>query len=450
MGLQQINILILGGGISGLCIGYRLKQLGISFQLLEATPAVGGKIQTHHEGSYQLENGPNSLMLKPGPIMDLIEDLGLGPKIVYPAQSRPARYICDGSRLHKITPFSLLTYLGFTTSLRLLAGGYSAAAIGEESVSDFFNRKFGSNMVDKLVSPFVSGIYAGDVEKLIMSKAFPRVWDMDQRHNSFWPALILGAFKDQKKGRLKSGIMTFQSGLEELTNKLFALLSESIQLNSEVLNVHYEQGQWEVKTTQAQYKTTHLISALPAPIFSKLLVQDDFRDLRSHLEKLSYPWLRVLHVAYPKKDITTPVEGFGFLNMPSAKLPFLGCLYSSQLFPHRSSASEICFTIFVGGEKRQDLMNSNIEELLIQIHEKLQLFLKFRSNSPKLLGFRDWRHSIPQYDYSQQQLETFLKVFEPCRFGMHLGSNFLGGVSIPQCVESSFRIAEKLEKILKG
>lgn len=450
MRVREATVLILGGGISGLCVGYRLNQLGIPFKLLEAASRVGGKIQTVQANSFQLEHGPNSIMLKPGPIMDLIEDLGLESKLVYPHQRRPARYICDGTNLHKISPTSLFPYLGLSTSMRLVVGGYSSKATKDETVAEFFTRKFGRSFVDKLVSPFVAGIYAGDVEKLMMAQAFPKIWDMDRSYNSLWLAQLLGDQKTLKKGRLKSGIVTFKGGLEELTNRLRDRMAGSIELESEVAKLHFEDLQWTVSTSKANYKSTYLVSALPAPTLSKLLTQDHFSSLRSHLENLSYPWMRVLHIAYPQADFGNRIAGFGFLNEPKADLPFLGCLYSSQLFAHRSSSDEVFLTIFLGGEIGQDLRDLSVEESVAKVHASLKLILKLKSDTPKLLGFRDWEHSIPQYDQYQCRLEKLLQTFDPAKYGIFLGSNFLGGISVPQCVNSSFRIAKDLGAILQN
>jgi len=51
--------------------------------------------------------------------------------------------------------------------------GKSGIAGADESVACFTRRKFSETLLDRLVGPFVSGIYAGDPEKLSLRAAFP-------------------------------------------------------------------------------------------------------------------------------------------------------------------------------------------------------------------------------------------------------------------------------------
>jgi|GEM_PF-1039731 len=441
MKIEGKSVVILGGGISGLCVAHRLKQLGVPFVLLESRGRVGGKIQTAKVGASQVEQGPNSLMLRDGAVKELIEDLGLSQRVTYPEEKRPARYICDGEKIHHISPFSIVPYIGIGSFLKILTGGYSRPAAPMESVHDFFVRKLGKPVAEKLVAPFVSGIYAGDAHKLIASQAFPKIWEMDQKYNSFWGGLA-GRKKGAKKSELRSGITTFPEGLEELTQALYEELKESIQLDVEVLNLKYTEHGWSIRTQNSEQMYSQVISTLPSHNLANLLTQREFESLVKHLRDIRYPWVRVMHVAYPQQDVRDIARGYGFLNIPDKSLPFLGCLFSSQLFSHRSSRALPYFTFFIGGETQGHLRVTDAKDSLPQIHESLQKVLKFRSDSPRLLSFKDWPDAIPQYDIHQYRLSQYLQGAQLPKMGLHLGSNFVGGISIPECVESSFELAK--------
>jgi oxygen-dependent protoporphyrinogen oxidase len=51
--------------------------------------------------------------------------------------------------------------------------GKSIPPDGDESVAAFVRRKFSAQLLDRLAGPFVSGIYAGDPERLSVRSAFP-------------------------------------------------------------------------------------------------------------------------------------------------------------------------------------------------------------------------------------------------------------------------------------
>ena len=48
-GIERYNVLVVGAGFSGLCVGAKLKKKGVPFTILEAANEVGG---TWHHNSY--------------------------------------------------------------------------------------------------------------------------------------------------------------------------------------------------------------------------------------------------------------------------------------------------------------------------------------------------------------------------------------------------------------
>ena len=55
---RAVDVVIVGGGLSGLCTAYYLKQAGVSFTLLELAPRLGGRIRTAvYPGGLRAETG---------------------------------------------------------------------------------------------------------------------------------------------------------------------------------------------------------------------------------------------------------------------------------------------------------------------------------------------------------------------------------------------------------
>ena len=65
----------------------------------------------------------------------------------------------------------------------------------EESVADFVRRKFGHEILEYLVAPFVSGVYAGDPEKLSLKAAFPTLEEWEREYGS----VLRGAMKSRSE-----------------------------------------------------------------------------------------------------------------------------------------------------------------------------------------------------------------------------------------------------------
>ena len=56
------HVVIIGGGISGLAAAYRLNEQNVHVTLLEASPRLGGTIQTEHRDGFLIERGPDSFI----------------------------------------------------------------------------------------------------------------------------------------------------------------------------------------------------------------------------------------------------------------------------------------------------------------------------------------------------------------------------------------------------
>ncbi len=171
---------VIGGGISGLACAYRLQQAGIPARVLEAGARPGGLIATKEKDGFQFELGPQSF-LSTEPLLQLIESLGLNDQLLH-ADRRAPRYILSGGKLVRapLAPQSLLTtpLLGPTTKWKIFTEmtRHTAPPEGDESVAAFVRRKFGAELLEKLVAPFVSGVYAGDPEQLSLRASFPKLY----------------------------------------------------------------------------------------------------------------------------------------------------------------------------------------------------------------------------------------------------------------------------------
>src|SRR5213594_2954656 len=155
------EVLIIGAGISGLACAWRLKKLGIDTEIVEAATRPGGVIRTENINGYQIEWGPNSIQPAPA-ALKLIDEAGLWDDLLPPNPNIP-RYIFLNGQLRKV-PFGVLTFGGFARAMRELF--VRSKSPGDESVRDFFIRRFGKEAHDRLVGPILTGIYATDTAQL--------------------------------------------------------------------------------------------------------------------------------------------------------------------------------------------------------------------------------------------------------------------------------------------
>src|SRR5882724_4866813 len=218
------TVVVIGSGISGLITAYKLQQRSIQVHLLERSDHVGGVMRTTVENGFLTEWGPNSFRSN-DEIDDLIKEVGLEEQRVEADPSAP-RFIYHHGEL-KAFPMGIG---GFLSTSLLTIGGKLRLLIepfirkrretGEESVGSFVSRRLGRQIEQTFVSPFISGIYAGDSNKLSVNATFPTLVEFEELGGS----ILIGAIKSmrkrkpqsqqKKRPRRKATLVSFKKGIE--------------------------------------------------------------------------------------------------------------------------------------------------------------------------------------------------------------------------------------------
>src|ERR1017187_8456741 len=223
-------VIVIGGGISGLACAFRLKQRGIPYLLLEKSDRFGGVVQSIHQDGFLFERGPQSFTITP-PLDELIDAVGLSGELLRAAPRMP-RYIYVGGKLvaAPMSPFSLLTtsLLDARTKWNLLTESLRRThpPSEDESIAAFVRRKFGNSLLDNFAGPFVSGVYAGDPEKLALRSAFPQLYEAEFAHGS----IIRGMLRERRKASAPHTLATFKSGNQMLPDALAKHLGNALHL----------------------------------------------------------------------------------------------------------------------------------------------------------------------------------------------------------------------------
>lgn len=197
----MMPVRIVGGGITGLSAAWRLRSRGIPFELFEASGRVGGVIRTHEAEGFLVESGPNTILETYREVTDLIRDLGLEDRRLYPSEFASNRYV-----VHKGIPVPLPRGPtgAVTTPLLTLGGKFRVAAEPfvsrtsgdeDESLASFVERRFGRDLLDAVIDPFVAGIYAGNPSELSVRHAFPKLYALERDYGS----VIVGAVRGRRK-----------------------------------------------------------------------------------------------------------------------------------------------------------------------------------------------------------------------------------------------------------
>lgn len=438
----MLDVVVVGGGISGLTCAYYAQRAGLTVKLFTGSDP-GGAIQTDLHGAYRVERGPNSLRGSTAALQTLVRDLGLTSRIVQADPAAKERYILHNGRLLK-TPSSpagifKTSVLPTSEKLRLFKEPFVRQSKNEdESIRDFVTRRGSAYIADHLADPVIGGIFAGDIEKLSIRSAFPKLWEMEQQHGS----LLKGALKGRvarKKSRARTSIFSFIDGVQELPAKLLETLGASVE-HSSVNSITQAEGCFLVEGTRAK----NVVISTPASVCSKLIAPLSSKVARL-IEAISHPHVAVVSLAFKRNAVGHPLDGFGFLVPSIEKRDILGCIFSSSLWPGRSPKDEVLLTVMLGGAKRPEIAGWGDQQIVQAAIREAASILDI-SSEPVFTHISRWSNAIPQYELGHHKIIREIEYLELAHPGLHILSNFRGGISIGSCVENAMDLANRLAK----
>ncbi len=447
--------IVIGGGISGLVCAYQLQQAGIPVRLLEAGSRPGGVIRTKQADGFLSDLGPQSF-LTTEPLLALIDALGLKDQLLY-ADPRAPRYILVGGRLvpAPLSPPALMKSPLFSagTKWRLFTeiARRTKPPAADESIAAFVRRKFGAELLDRLVSPFVSGVYAGDPEKLSLRAAFPKLHEFEQQYGS----VLRGAMKSRPpKGTPRAGLCSFREGMETLPRAIAARLGDSLLLESSVTGLQrvtiagkslievsvLRHGQPEVLTGSA------IVMATPTNVAAQLFAgfSGEWASLFSRIE---YAPVAVISAGYRREQFQKPPDGFGFLVPREEKLHVLGTVFNTSLFPGRAPDGMIALTSFAGGATNPQFCELPGAEITATICAETATVLGI-SGEPAATELHVYPRAIPQYNLGHGETVAALAKLTAAAPELFLTGNYLSGPSIGACVDQATRTAQDVRVYL--
>ena len=421
--LMNNKIVVLGAGISGLTAAYLLNKEGFDVTVLEKKNEVGGSIETVFEGGYLFDRGPNSGLETTPLIEQIIKDLNLKDQFFYANRKGNKRYILRDDVLHPLpmNPKSFFKSKLFSTGgkFRLFAEPFIGRSKDGyyQSIADFVKRRLGQEFLDYAINPFVAGVYAGNPEDLSVKSAFPKLYALEEKYGG----LIKGTIKSIKerknrpeKSKQDAKMFSFSEGMQIFPKAIAEYLGEKVYLNSEVNSVEKISGGFNINYSNAGISSSmncnYIISTIPAYSASALFGQFD-AVLAEHLNKIYYPPVFVLYIAYDIRDIGQPLDGFGFLIPAKEKKSFLGAIWSSVLFPNRAGEDKASFTLFIGGARDPEVGSYDRELLIKRVRNEFESLMRI-VGEPIYLTYKFWPKAIPQYNLGYIEHENYFDKFE--------------------------------------
>jgi protoporphyrinogen/coproporphyrinogen III oxidase len=330
--------------------------------------------------------------------------------------------------------------------------GKSVPPDSDESISDFVRRKFSPSLLERLVGPFVSGVYAGDPEKLSIRATFPQLYEAEKTAGSIVRGMMRLA-KTKKGPREKATLQTFRQGNETLIRALAAKLGSAPRTGTAVKDISQQTGGFydvrlENSASRETISTKSIVFATPPDVTGKLLSQLDsaFEGLLTPIE---YAAVAVVSLGYRTVDVGHLLDGFGFLVPRSTGLHILGTVWNSSLFPGRAPEGRALLTTFVGGATNPSVASRSPADLAALVHREIAPILAVRKD-PVFTNVAVWQRALPQYNLGHTEtLASVMNHLARCK-GIFLTGNYLRGPAIGACVDQALAVASDVKTFLSN
>jgi oxygen-dependent protoporphyrinogen oxidase len=451
---MDVDVIVIGGGISGLAAAFGLQKRGLRVQVLEAAPRIGGVIGSKRREGLLYETGPNSTLDTTPLVDELLADIGLSGERADANAAASIRYVVRGGKPIPLptSPGAFLTTPAFSLAakLRLVREWFVAPTPAgvEESIAAFVRRRLGNEFLDYAIDPFVAGIYAGDPEQISVAAAFPRLLALEQKYGSLIRGQVLGARERRKnkevaKNAAKS--FSFRNGMQTLTDGVASKLSQ-IECGVRVRRVaRDDDGLFRVEGEKdgapVFRRAPAVVVATPAYAAADIMRGFD-PDAAEALAAIEYAPVAVVAAAFRRADVAHACEGFGFLVPRKEQRRILGSLFSTSMFENRGPAGTVLLTTFAGGRRNPEIAALSDDAVVKLVLAELSALVG--AGTPMWTEVVRWPQAIPQYNLGH--LERIARVVgaEQRAPGLLFCANYKGGVSVSDCIRNGHLVAEAL------
>jgi len=457
------RIAIVGGGISGLSAAYALEEqrrlgVDVNYVLFESSSRLGGVLRTEYIDGCVVEAGPDSFITEKPWATDLCRALGLGDQLIGSNDADRKTYILTKGRLvempdglmfmvpTKILPTGMSPLFSWKTKLRMAQELFHPprAVDHDESVAAFVERHYGSEMVDRLADPLLSGVYGGEAASLSVRAVLPRFAEMERTHGSLGRAM-LAARKKMSAGPRKPAPPLFTSlknGMQHLAETVVSRLTPSSLLtNAPVQAIQREAGSWVVSAGLQSDQFDSVIIALPAPAAADVLRMVS-PELSAELAAIQYSSSITVGLGFDREVRQSLPPGFGFLVPRSEGKKLLAATFVHNKFPHRAPDDRALLRCFFAGRNAEDVWPLADHQIIAIVRNELQQIVGLRAE-PLFARVYKWKSAMAQYGVGHLERLARMERLRQQLPRLALAGNAYSGIGVPDCVRTGRDAAKK-------
>jgi oxygen-dependent protoporphyrinogen oxidase len=449
--ITELDVAVIGGGISGLTAARTLCRRGLNVRLFECGTMCGGLIRTERVDDFLIDVGPDTLLAHKPAAIELVRELGLGDSLVAPLPRRTT-YVLRRNTLRTLPETSAM---GLPTSwhslvranafswhgkIRMAAEALLPAnppATGDESIGSFVRRRFGREAVSYVAEPLLAGLHRGEAARLSLRALFPVLADAESRHGS-----VARAWRHLPSGG-DSGSLTLRSGLGQLVTAISARLPEGVAVTgSKITRIERGGGAFHLRIGETSGITTRsVLLATPAHVTSALAAGFD-AELANLCGGIRY--LSAVNVAlgYVTETVRHPLHGWGFVVPADERRHVRSVSWVSSKWPDRAPAGSVLMRASLGTPGDARLMDECDSILISRAHEDLSDLLEIRG-TPTFARVYRLPLAMPQLEVGHLDRMAAIDRRLSTQLGVFVTASGFRGVGLSHCVKDAHAVAER-------
>ncbi|TYO98970.1 protoporphyrinogen oxidase [Geothermobacter ehrlichii] len=465
------NVIVIGGGISGLAAAHAIEQqaekagLKITTTVLEKEQRLGGKIWSIRDQGFLCEWGPNGFLDNKPMTLELCENIGIGERLLRSSDNARKRFIYSEGRLHRLPesgPAFLRSQLISWPGKFRLAGELFVPrrrSDDDESLADFARRRLGREALDKLIAPMVSGIFAGDPEQMSLQSCFPRICELEREFGGLLKAMIKLARKkrqERKEGKQVAGaagpggiLTSFAGGIQELTDSLGGAVRGDIRLGIEVTAIRKLADGFRVELADGDSLEAEVVLSCAPAWALKTMAEPLGADIDELLEQIPYSPMNVVCFGYQREKIPLDLNGFGYLIPRNEGCHILGTLWDSSIFTHRAPEGMVLLRSMMGGATFTEAIELSENQVVAAVRADLERIMGIKAEPDFIRVFRH-RRAIPMYLLEHRRRVAALEERLTELPGLFVSGNAFYGVGLNDCVHAGNQVADRIVQWLKS
>lgn len=447
------HLAIIGGGITGLTAAFyvnktiREQKLPLSVSLMESSERLGGKIKTERTNGFVIEQGPDSFLARKKSAAQLVKDVGLEEELV---RNRTGQsYVLNDGQLYEIpkgTSMGIPTTVSAFTSTDLFSPTAKlrtaldlviprSGRSDDPSVGNFFKRRLGTQTVDRLIEPLLSGIYAGDLDKLSLKATFPQFYKVEQNARSLMLGMRRVRSKQQPQAEKPKGqFLTLQNGLESLVEEIENQLPEgSVRKYCAVDQIEKTEKGYTLHLNNGEtIEADAVISAVPHQMAADFLPNEPFLQPLGGAKSTT---VATIAMTFPANRVRLDRDGTGFVVSRTAGFTITACTWTHKKWPHTTPEGKVLLRCYVGKPGDEDIVEKTDEAMTNIVLQDLKRVTEI-DGEPEFVLIKRWRKAMPQYIVGHLKWLENLRKQTALHFpGLFFAGASYEGVGIPDCIE---------------